>query len=149
LLLDSYGREESATPQRFMSFLITFQDFLNNPLLGIAAHREESWVYQLGSSISPISGIGFLLSQFGIVGSLFFFIVSIKSSFYFSRYFGYRGKLLLFLVIFLISISYTILFISLIMIFWMFSLFEDELPENKNIEIISEENRPPGYISGT
>jgi hypothetical protein len=31
----------------------------------------------------------------------------------------------------------------------MFSLFEDELPENKNIEIISEENRPPGYISGT
>ena len=145
LLLDSYGREDSATPQRFMSFLITFQDFLNNPVLGIAARREESWVYQLGSHISPISGIGFLLSQFGIVGTLFFFIVSIKSSFYFSRYFRYKGRLLLFLVIFAISISYTILFISLIMIFWMFSLFEDELPENNNnIDLVSEENRPPG-----
>lgn len=144
LLIDSYGREESATPQRFMSFLITFQDFLNNPVLGIAAHRDESWVYQLGSSISPISGIGFLLSQFGIVGTLFFLVVSIKSSFYFSRYFRYRGRLLLFLVIFAISISYTVLLISLIMIFWMFSLFEDELPENTNADIISEVNRPPG-----
>jgi hypothetical protein len=144
LLIDSYGREDSATPQRFMSFLITFKDFLNNPLLGIAAHREESWVYQLGSHISPISGIGFLLSQFGIIGSLFFFIVSIKSSIYFSRYFGYRGRLLLFLIIFAISISYTILFISLIMIFWMFSLFEDELPVNKNVEMISKEDIPPG-----
>jgi hypothetical protein len=30
------------------------------------------------------------------------------------------------------------------MIFWMFSLFEDELPVNKNVEMISKEDIPPG-----
>jgi hypothetical protein len=138
LLIDSYGRERSATPQRFMSFLITFKDFQNNPVLGIAAHREESWAYRQGSNISPISGIGFLLSQFGLVGTIFFLIISIKSSYYFARYFKYRGGLLLFLIIFAISISYTILFIALVMCFWMFALFENEIPQSEDDLILTE-----------
>jgi hypothetical protein len=137
LLIDSYARERSATPQRFMSFLIMFKDFQNNPVLGIAAHREETWTYRQGSNISPISGIGFLLSQFGIAGTLFFLIVSIKSSYHFARYFKYRGGLLLFLIILAILISYNISFVALIMCFWMFALFENEPPGEEHDALLT------------
>lgn len=124
MVWDSYGRESATTPQRFSSLLITLIDFKNNPLFGIAANAEESWVRQVGSNISPISGIGNLLAQFGIAGTLPFIIYTIKSSFVFARHYRYRGKFLLFLIILGISISYSVLFIPFVMCFWMFALFE-------------------------
>lgn len=127
IVRESYGRERNTTPQRFSSFVITFIDFRNNPLLGLAAHSEESWTRQLGSSISPISGIGNLLAQFGLAGFIPFLIFSIKTSVTFSKYFKYRGRLLLFLIVLLISVSYSVIFIPLTMCFWAFSLFEPDI----------------------
>lgn len=131
IIWESYGRESATTPQRFSSLLITLVDFRNNPLLGIAAHSEEQWTFQAGSNVSPISGIGNLLAQFGLVGFIPFIILSLKSSVIFSKYFNYKGKFLLFLLIIGISISYSILFIPLIMCFWMFSLFEPDIAVEK------------------
>ena len=131
LVIDAYGRESPATPQRFTSLKITMVDFRNNPILGLAAHYEDTWTYKLGSSISTISGIGNLLAQFGLVGFLFFIILSVRSSFTFAKYFNYKGNFLLFIIILSISISYTIIFIPLIMSFWMFSLFDPHI--NKHI----------------
>ncbi len=79
-------------PQRFTSFLISFRDFYNNPILGNAGIPGESWYEKIGANISPISGLGNLLANFGIVGFLFFIIMSLKSSFLFSRYFNYTKK---------------------------------------------------------
>jgi hypothetical protein len=120
------GREEEMTPQRFTSFMITFQDFRNNPVLGLGNHQEESWTYKIGANISSITGIGNLLSQFGLVGFLFFIILSYRSSAYFSKYFKYTGSPLLFLIILFISISYSVLLLPLIMCFWMFQIFKPE-----------------------
>lgn len=127
LVYQSIGRETNVTPQRFTSLIITLIDFKNNPVLGLAAHHEESWVEQAGSSISAISGIGNLLAQFGLAGFIPFLIFTLKSSFLFATYFNYRGKYLLFLMILGISISYTIIFIPLIMCFWMFSVFQPDI----------------------
>jgi hypothetical protein len=132
LLYMSYGRETSVTPQRFTSLIITWKDFVDNPILGLAAHYEEQWTYKIGSKISAISGIGNLMAQFGIVGTLFFFVYGIKSSIVFSRHFKYRGTLLLFLMLFGVTISYSVVFMPLVMCFWMFALFEN----NKNEEPI-------------
>jgi hypothetical protein len=124
IVWDSFGRENATTPQRFTSFLMTFIDFRDNPLLGLAGRSELSWIDRVRTSISPISGIGNQLAQFGLVGFIPFIILLIKSSVIFSKHFNYRGKLLLFLVIIMISVSYTVLMIPFIMCFWMFSLFE-------------------------
>jgi hypothetical protein len=124
LVAQSIGRDEAYTPQRFTSFMIALKDFRNNPVLGLGAHYEESWTYKIGANISYISGIGNLLVQFGIIGFLFFISATIKSSYYFSKYYKYKGKFLLFLIIFLISISYSIILIPVTMGFWMFSIFE-------------------------
>jgi hypothetical protein len=120
-----YGRETSITPQRFTSFMIAIRDFLYNPVFGTAGISGESWTEKIGVNISAISGIGNLLGHFGIVGFLFFMIVTIRSSIQLSRHFRYKGVLLLFLIILSISISYYILFIPLIVCFWIFALFHE------------------------
>jgi hypothetical protein len=131
LLFDSFGRENPVTPQRFTSLRITMVDFLHNPLLGLAAHYEDQWTYKLGSNISPISGIGNLFAQFGLFGVFFFLYFSIRSSFFLSRQMKYKGRWLLFLVIVFIAVSYSILFIPLVMCFWMFTLCEPEIAKEK------------------
>ena len=140
----SIGRETAVNPQRFASFKIAFIDFMDNPVLGLAAHREETWTYKIGANVSPISGIGNLMAQFGIIGFLFFIILTVKSSFVFSRYYKYNGHFLLFFIIILVSVSYTLIFLPLIMCFWMVSLFaepEANVINEKPLEI-PDENRP-------
>jgi hypothetical protein len=125
------GREEASTPQRFTSFMITFVDFKNNPILGLGPDGEKSWTNKIGARISPISGIGNLMAQFGIIGFLFFIIFSVRSSFYLARYYKYNGKILLFIIIFFISVSYLVIILPLLMSFWMFELFVPGFDEKK------------------
>jgi len=124
IVASGYGRETSVTPQRFASFLIAFKDFYLNPILGTGGYKGESWTAKIGVNISTISGLGNLLSYFGLVGFLFFAIVSYKTSILYSIHYGYNGKVLFFLIVLSISISYGILFMPLIMCFWIYSLFE-------------------------
>jgi hypothetical protein len=126
LIERTIGLEGEFTPQRFTSFVITFKDFQNNPLFGLGPRREDSWTVKLYSNISAISGIGELLAGFGLTGFIFFIILSFRTSVLFSKTFNYKGKILLFLIIIFISISYSIIFLPLVMCFWMFQLFEPE-----------------------
>lgn len=126
MVYQAAGRETNITPQRFSSLIITLIDFKNNPLFGLAAHPEASWVDRAGSSISAISGIGNLMAQFGLAGLIPFLYFLYRSSVNFSRMFNYRGKWLLFFLILGISISYSIIFIPLVMCFWIYALFEPE-----------------------
>lgn len=120
----SIDKEVPVNPQRFVSFMIGFEDFKNNPILGIGGGQEESWTKKIDANISVISGIGNLLAQTGIVGFLFFIVLSIKSSFFLSKYGNYKGKFLLFIIIVFISISYSIILLPLVTCFWMFSFFD-------------------------
>lgn len=129
LIVRTIGRQENINPQRFTSFIISFRDFKNNPILGLGAHSEDSWTVKIGAKISTISGIGNLLAQFGLVGFLFFILTTIKSSFFFAKRCNYRGGILLFIIAILISVSYSIVLLPMVMCFWMFSLFEYGKPE--------------------
>jgi hypothetical protein len=120
----SIGLERTVNPQRFTSFKIALVDFLDNPILGLAAHREETWTYKIGANVAVISGIGNLMAQFGIFGLVPFIILSVRSSFLFARYYSFNAKFLFFIILMLISISYTMLFTHLIMCFWMLSMVE-------------------------
>jgi hypothetical protein len=139
LLEGTYGKETATTPQRFTSFMLTFIDFRNNPILGVCGHKEVTYTFKIGSNIAAISGIGNLLAQFGLCGFLFFIIMSVKSSMFFSKYFDYKGKFLLFLIIIFISISYSVIFLPLIMCFWIFQFFAPKSLNRKDItEMVSQ-----------
>jgi hypothetical protein len=124
IVAESIGIETQEAPQRFTSFMIAIRDFYNNPILGLGSFKEESWTSKIGANISPITGIGNLLANYGIIGFLFFIILSIKTSFLFSKYFSFKGNLLIFFIILFISISYSIILFPLVMCFWMFAFFE-------------------------
>ncbi len=146
LLEGTYGRETTSTPQRFTSFLLTYVDFRNNPILGVGGHKEDTFLYKIGSNISAISGIGNLLAQFGLSGFIFFIVLSLKTSYFFSKYYNYKGKLLLFFIILFISVSYSIIFIPMVMCFWMFHIFTPGT-FNKKIETNPElENETGMYL---
>jgi hypothetical protein len=134
LIIRSFGAEETFTPQRFTSFVITFKDFQANPILGLGPDNEDSWLLKIGARISPISGVGTLLAQFGLVGFFFFIFFSLKSSFFFAKYFNYTGKFLLFFIIILISISYFIFILPMIMSFWLFQLFAPQEVKQKEVD---------------
>jgi hypothetical protein len=134
LLEETYGVDFQSNPQRFTSIMISVKDFANNPILGMGGNNEASWTYKMGSRISTVSGIGNLLAQFGVMGFIFFVVISYKSSLFFSNYYDYKGKLLLFFIILFISVSYSIIFTPVILIFWMFQLFEPEEPIQKEVK---------------
>jgi hypothetical protein len=138
MVVRSIGKKgEAFNPQRFSSLMITMIDFRNNPVFGLGGHVEDGWTAKIGARISPITGLGNLLAQFGLVGCLFFFISALRSSFYFSNYLDLKIKFLFFFLILFISISYTLIFFPLVMCFWMFRLFVPN--EIKQKEIPKEE----------
>jgi hypothetical protein len=116
--------------QRFSSFMICFRDFLNNPILGTGGITGKGWLDQIGATISPISGLGSLMANFGTVGLLIFLTISFRTSFILAKYFNYKGRFLLFILMLFISVSYSIILLPLVMAFWMFSCFA-EIPSNK------------------
>lgn len=122
----------SYTPQRYTSFLIDFKDFLNNPILGYGGHNQERWTTKLGAQIESISGIGKLLARFGIIGTIFFIWMLIKSSKKLSLIFGFKGWGFLLVIIIMISISYSLIENPLIMCFWLFGLFTPMMKLKKN-----------------
>lgn len=141
MVVNSIDRGSSYAPGRFASFVIAFRDFVNNPVLGLATVSQESWTYKIGASISPISGLGNLLAQYGIVGFIFFITLTVKSSLLFAKHFDYKGNLLLFFLLLLISISYSVILLPLVMSFWMYQLFE-------HLDIIKIKHGIVGFKAG-
>lgn len=135
IVANSITSEAGYAPGRALSFRVAYRNFRDNPLFGLGTHETESWTYKLGAKISQVSGIGFIIAQFGLVGFFFLIFFSIKSSFFFSKHFNYNGGILLFLIVILISISYTMILLPLVMSFWMFTMFE-----NNNTGVKEEEN---------
>lgn len=120
--------ETSYAPQRITSLVIDFQDFQNNPILGYGGHQEERWTNKLGANIASISGIGKIFSKFGLIGAIFFFVFLIKSSKFLKSIFKFKGWVFPFLIIIMISISYSLIEHPLFMCFWMVAFF---YPKNK------------------
>lgn len=144
MVINSIDSGSSYAPGRFASFVIAFRDFINNPVLGLATVNQESWTYRSGASISPISGIGNLLAQYGIIGFFFFMVFTIKSSLLFAKQFNYKGKLLLFFLILLISVSYSVILLPLVMSFWIYQLFEHQyFIRNKNDNVVINSGNKP------
>ena len=132
----SVGAQYTQNPQRFASFVIAIQDFIENPILGYGGHLEDRWFTKIKANITPISGIGNFLAQYGLVGFLLFIAFLTKTSRAFSSHFNYNGTFLFFLMMLLISVSYSIIMVVLIMSFWMFAFFENcESSENPSNDL--------------
>jgi hypothetical protein len=125
-----WNKDKMIGAQRFVSFQIDFIDFLNNPILGYGGHDEDMWIKKSKINVVSISGIGKIMAKFGLVGIIFFIVVLYKNSVQFSKFYDYKGKLLLFLLMLQVSISYSLIENPLLMCFWMFFFFNPKLSTN-------------------
>jgi hypothetical protein len=114
------------SPQRFESFAMDFIDFLAHPVIGYGGHQEARWTSELGIEIGTISGIGKVFAKYGLFGVAVFFMVLYQTSIYYSSVFQYKGKIVFLSIIFVISISYSLIEGPLFLAFWMYSLLSEK-----------------------
>ncbi len=119
MIYNSAKYKTSYAPQRFQSLEIDFVDFLNNPVIGYGGHQEARWTNKLGAQISTASGIGKVLGQYGIVGTIFFLMSLWISSRQIMTLYKVRGTIFPVMLFLFISISYDIIFTGLLMCFWL------------------------------
>ncbi|MFP4290578.1 MAG: hypothetical protein ACLFQ0_03055 [Cyclobacteriaceae bacterium] len=131
-----YG--SSYVPQRFASFMVDLNDFMNHPILGYGGHNDAQWARLLGAEIASISGLGKILSRFGLVGAVFFIYSLIRSSREFATYFDFKGWWFMSIIIIIILVSYTILEQPVILCFWLFFLLRDK-PVAHNHQVYQEQ----------
>ena len=118
MLYYSAKYDQHYSPQRFQSLQIDFIDFLNNPLIGYGGHQEERWTNKIGANISTASGIGEIMAQYGIAGIIFVLLSLWKSSGQYLHLFDIRGRFFPFIMILLMSVSYSLM-TSLFMCIWL------------------------------
>jgi hypothetical protein len=122
-------------PGRFVSFQITYQDFIERPLLGYGGKLDLQWTRQLGAFIYPVSGFGNILANFGLFGFFCWLLIIIKSGNYLKKYNNnYLFGIIWFLLVISISIGFMIVISPIFLAFYFLPYFRkvDEF-ENANL----------------
>ncbi len=115
---------------RMSSFVLSWQEFLRHPLLGIGGYAGGTYLMLKGiDNVALISGIGHLLSMYGIIMSIVFFRLLYKSGKYFSYAYGTRNGYMIIIIMLGIMVSYNLWMNPLFMCFWLFALYAEPLEE--------------------
>jgi hypothetical protein len=121
-------------PQRFDGFALEWMNFVHDPILGYGVKGEEtSYVNtQLSSMIYCSNGNIKVFSRFGLIFGVLFFYILFQSSLYICD--GKKKNAWLFILMYmLISMSYDISTIPLLLSFWfMFPFFKGQYKYEKN-----------------
>lgn len=110
---------------RIASFIYDWEEFLRHPILGLGGYAEGTWLAMNGYKIVTISGIGKLLSMYGIVMASLFFILLIKSSKFIGNIFNSKLSWLLPFIMIGVMISYNLWLTPLFIAFWIHGIFGD------------------------
>jgi len=119
---------------RMHSLLLDFQEFERHPILGLGGYTDGTWLMQNGyNDIVTISGIGKLLSMFGLIMTIVFLLMLIKSSKFISNIFRNNNGYLLIIVVLGVMASYNLWTQPIFISFWMFSIFS--IKSNPRVKI--------------
>ena len=99
-------KEEVIIPQRFDGLLYESLNFIQEPILGYG-RPENSFIHQLfNGNLILYNGVLKIFSVFGIIIGILYYLMLIKGSSYYTKINQIKGKYSLFLVFFIINISY-------------------------------------------
>lgn len=110
---------------RIFSLRIALMEFINNPILGNGG-SNNTLMHQMGYDISIFSGIGNLMSDFGIFMTAGFFYLVAKSAqiinIQYDSIYGY----LLWIPLMGLMISYNVWNTPIVMFFWLYGFFREK-----------------------
>lgn len=113
-------------PQRFTGIYVSFLNFINDVFLGfnqLSNSFVSAVLYKHSVIVAPSEGIIGILAKYGIFYGGFFYFWLIKSSSYLSSSFGYKGKLMFFLLFMGISFSYEFWENCILMYFYLCAFY--------------------------
>lgn len=109
---------------RMSSFVLSWQEFLRHPILGLGGFAGGTYLMQRGiDNVALISGIGHLLSMYGIIMSLLFFRLLYKSGKCISYVYETKNGYIVVIIMLGIMISYNLWMNPLLMCFWLFHMY--------------------------
>ena len=95
------------TVDRIEGLYLDYLNFINNPFLGYGLQREKSYVYNnISPNIITSNGILKPFAQFGFILAILLLVLTFKSSKKLSREYSFDVSWVLFMVIFIGSVSY-------------------------------------------
>lgn len=116
---------------RLPSFIIEWDNFIKDPLLGYSRNVEHSAIYSsLPDNIRFTGGLMQMFSQLGIFLGLFYYIILWRSSQLFGRIYN-SNSIALFICFLISTFSYPLFIIPIFFAFWLFGEFYNE---DENIE---------------
>jgi len=124
-LSDVEWQNKSAAIGRLASLQIEWKEFLRHPLIGVGGYEGGTWLAKHGYDVVTISGLGHMLSRFGAIMSLLFFLLLIKSSKCINRLFGTNNGCLLIVAIVGMMISYGLWKQPIYIVFWICCCFNN------------------------
>ena len=109
---------------RIASLQLDWDEFMRHPMLGLGGYSEGTWLMKRGyDNIATISGIGKLLSRYGIILTFIFLIFLIKSAKRINQIYKTTNGWLIIIVIIGMMISYNLWTHPIFMMFWMFGIW--------------------------
>lgn len=122
--LAAYDDEKIHTLGRLASLQLDWEEFLRNPILGLGGYSKGSWLEQHGyDNIATISGIGKLLSRYGIIMAFVFILLLFQSAKRINRHFNTHNGWLIIIVIIGMMISYDLWVHPVFMSFWLYGFW--------------------------
>lgn len=116
---NSIKYDATYNPGRFASFQLALIDLQNYPILGIGGNKALRYATSEGASVNTISGIGMIMTQYGIVGLILFLFLLFRTGYWLLKTHSLKGSMIFPILILIISFSFNIIqspiIISLIM----------------------------------
>lgn len=108
---------------RFVSFALDWEEFKHHPILGLGCNYQNTWLRQQGWEVSTVSGLGDLLSTYGLIITILFVYLLIKSAVTINLNFGIKDPWILVAVIIGTMISYGLWESPIYIAFWLYCVF--------------------------
>lgn len=112
---------------RMQSFVLSWEEFLRHPILGLGGDAGGSWLQQHGYDVPIFSGIGELLSRYGIIMTILFFCVLVQSTKKINERYHIKSAYSFVGIFICIMISFNNWNAPLFMAFWLYSQFGSPL----------------------
>ncbi len=132
-MANAYHNDATLSLGRFASFSYDWMTFKQYPIFGTNGNSQLHALNQMykNGSIASINGLGKILSTYGIVGTFFFLLLLIKSSFFWEKTFRYQGWFFFTILILVTGFSFSIIESPIIITFLFAPFFIQEHKRRK------------------
>lgn len=137
IMMSSAERGAEHSAGRFGGFIIAWNDLINNPLLGLGGNIEGSFGRQNYAKLYIVSGLGTIMSAYGLFGIVVYLYFTFKTSSFFSAYMNLKSKWLFFWMAFICSFAFSIQVQVILFTLLFFSFYNNRFQHKTYVDFLN------------